>query len=153
MGNGTDNCHAVSALCPVEATTLGYYPNLGANAFFLASFALCSIATVAIGVWKRTWAFGIVVGAGFILETCGIPPNPALQKALSNSAYRIHRPRPNALQSLVRPGLQNGTRLHHPRTHAHLRGHLPDPETRRAHRRPKLFTHKAAPIHLDLHPL
>jgi hypothetical protein len=67
----TDRCYAVSAECPVSATTLGYYPNLGANAFFLASFTLCAIVTVAIGVWKRTWAFGIVVGAGFFLETCG----------------------------------------------------------------------------------
>ncbi|CRG85890.1 hypothetical protein PISL3812_02893 [Talaromyces islandicus] len=71
MPSSTDNCHDVSALCPVSATTLGYYPNLGANAFFLACFAVCAIVTVVIGVWKRTWAFGIVVGAGFILETCG----------------------------------------------------------------------------------
>ncbi|KAH8692731.1 putative RTA1 domain protein [Talaromyces proteolyticus] len=67
----TDTCTEVSIYCPVSATTLGYYPNLGANVFFTVAYALCALITVAIGLWKRTWAFGIVVGAGFILETCG----------------------------------------------------------------------------------
>lgn len=100
-----DACHAVSVYCPVEATTLGYYPNLGANAFFLASFALCALLTVAVGVWKRTWAFGIVVGAGFILETCGTSPS-FFQSYFSTNTYvlifwgenkRIYRPRDDAL--------------------------------------------------------
>jgi hypothetical protein len=64
-------CTEVSPICPVEATTLGYYPNLGANVFFCVVFGLCTISTFAIGMWKRTWAFGAVVAAGFALETAG----------------------------------------------------------------------------------
>ncbi|KAL1973990.1 hypothetical protein VTN31DRAFT_5550 [Thermomyces dupontii] len=64
-------CTEVNFFCPVEATTLGYYPNLGANAFFCAAFGLCAIGTIVIGIWKRTWTFTLAVGAGLILETVG----------------------------------------------------------------------------------
>lgn len=64
-------CTEVTPLCPVSKTTLGYYPNLGANAFFCAGFAVCALWTLTVGVWKRTWAFGITVAAGFALEAIG----------------------------------------------------------------------------------
>lgn len=64
-------CTEVTPLCPVTKTTLGYYPNLGANAFFCAGFAVCALWTLTVGVWKRTWAFGITVAAGFALEAIG----------------------------------------------------------------------------------
>ena len=68
---GYQGCVEVTPQCPVEATTLGYYPNLGANVFFCLVFGLCAISTFTIGMWKRTWAFGTVVAAGFALETAG----------------------------------------------------------------------------------
>lgn len=64
-------CTKVTPQCPVEATTLGYYPNLGVNIFFVVAYSICAIVTLTIGLWKRTWVFGLVVAAGFFLETCG----------------------------------------------------------------------------------
>jgi len=74
--NGTfakkyDQCTELSPLCPVEATVLGYTPNLPANAFFTAAFGLAMLATFGIGFWKRTWAFAVAVGCGALLETAG----------------------------------------------------------------------------------
>ncbi|KUL90650.1 hypothetical protein ZTR_00162 [Talaromyces verruculosus] len=71
MPSSHASCTEVSAQCPVSATTLGYYPNLGANVFFVVMYALCAIFTLGIGLWKKTWVFGVVVFAGFALETCG----------------------------------------------------------------------------------
>jgi hypothetical protein len=65
------DCTSVSPQCPVEATTLGYYPNVGVNAFVAAGFGLCALLTLAIGVWKRTWSFSLAVGAGCLLECIG----------------------------------------------------------------------------------
>ncbi|KAL1964109.1 hypothetical protein VTN77DRAFT_7527 [Rasamsonia byssochlamydoides] len=64
-------CKEVSPFCPVSKTTLGYYPNLGANVFFCVGFAICALWTLTVGVWKRTWSFGITVAAGFALEAIG----------------------------------------------------------------------------------
>ncbi|PGH15839.1 hypothetical protein AJ79_02220 [Helicocarpus griseus UAMH5409] len=66
-----DICKEVSALCPVEATTLGYYPNLGANAFFCACFGLFFLVAFVIGVWKKTWTFTFAVTGGCALECLG----------------------------------------------------------------------------------
>jgi len=59
-----DLCTHVSDFCPVEATTLGYYPNRGINYFFAIVFGLCGVATIAVGVWKKTWSYMAFVGAG-----------------------------------------------------------------------------------------
>jgi hypothetical protein len=64
-------CTGVTPQCPVEATTLGYYPNLGANIFFTVMFGLCTLVTFAVGVRKRTWTFAFAVTAGFAMETIG----------------------------------------------------------------------------------
>ncbi|KAI4211037.1 MAG: hypothetical protein LQ351_006157 [Letrouitia transgressa] len=39
MADRYENCTQVTPECPSEATIYGYYPNLGANIFFLAFFA------------------------------------------------------------------------------------------------------------------
>ncbi|OKL60274.1 hypothetical protein UA08_04100 [Talaromyces atroroseus] len=64
-------CTQVSPECPASATTLGYAPNLGANVFFTVAYGICALFTIAIAVWKRTWAFGFTAGSGFILEMVG----------------------------------------------------------------------------------
>lgn len=64
-------CTEVTPECPVKLTTLGYYPNVGANIFFLIGFAICFFATTIIGVWKRTWMFMAAVSSGLVLETVG----------------------------------------------------------------------------------
>ncbi|KAI1209820.1 RTA1-domain-containing protein [Annulohypoxylon truncatum] len=64
-------CTEVSPVCPVEATVLGYYPNLGVNAFLAAAFGLCVIGLVTTGIWKRTWGYSAALTAGCILEFAG----------------------------------------------------------------------------------
>jgi hypothetical protein len=64
-------CREVSPDCPVELTTYGYYPTLGANAFFLAWFALLFFASVGIGLWSRTWTYTLALGGGTLLEALG----------------------------------------------------------------------------------
>ncbi|KAI1462152.1 RTA1-domain-containing protein [Annulohypoxylon moriforme] len=82
MSNGTNStgspqrisyrlCTEVSPICPVEATVLGYYPNLGVNAFLAAAFGLCIIGLVTTGIWKRTWGYSAALTAGCILEFAG----------------------------------------------------------------------------------
>ncbi|KAI0120368.1 RTA1-domain-containing protein [Hypoxylon sp. NC0597] len=65
------HCTEVGPLCPVSATVLGYYPNLGVNAFLAAAFGLCMIGLVGTGIWKRTWGYSAALTAGCILEFAG----------------------------------------------------------------------------------
>ena len=64
-------CLEISAECPVEASIYGYYPNLGANVFFLVVFLLAAVAHVFATVRWRTWTFGIVMFWGGVAETIG----------------------------------------------------------------------------------
>jgi hypothetical protein len=64
-------CTEVTPQCPAIASTYGYYPMLGANAFFLALFAICCLASLVIGVWTKTWTYTIALGIGTLLETAG----------------------------------------------------------------------------------
>jgi hypothetical protein len=65
------DCTEVSQFCPVEATVLGYYPNLGSGIFFSVAFGLVLIACTYLTVRKRTWSYGAYIIAGLILETAG----------------------------------------------------------------------------------
>ena len=69
-----DACKEVTARCPVRATTLGYYPILGLNAFFAAGFGLAALVTLFFGIRKRTWGYSLAVAAGCILECAGTTP-------------------------------------------------------------------------------
>ncbi|KAL7629011.1 hypothetical protein AAE478_000529 [Parahypoxylon ruwenzoriense] len=64
-------CTEVSPSCPVEATVLGYYPNLGVNAFLAGAFGLCTVGLVGSGLWKRTWGYSAALAAGCALEFAG----------------------------------------------------------------------------------
>lgn len=64
-------CTQVSAACPVEATTLGYYPNKPLNAFIAAAFGLAAAIALAFGVRGRTWAYAGCLAAGCLLELAG----------------------------------------------------------------------------------
>ncbi|CAI4210917.1 unnamed protein product [Parascedosporium putredinis] len=73
-------CEELSAYCPVEATVLGYAPNMGASIFFAIAFGLAAVATIGIGIWKRTWTFTAAVGLGAVLETMGYAGRAILSK-------------------------------------------------------------------------
>lgn len=64
-------CLKISPGCPVNATLYGYYPNMGANAFFTALFGVCFIATIVIGIMTKTWTYTLALGIGTFLETGG----------------------------------------------------------------------------------
>ncbi|KAF4549867.1 RTA1-like protein 14 [Elsinoe fawcettii] len=64
-------CQEVSRLCPVEATTYGYAPNLGANAFLCALFAACALFHIGFGTYQRSWSFMVALAGGAIMEAVG----------------------------------------------------------------------------------
>lgn len=68
----TKDCTEPGPYCPVEATVLGYYPNLGANAFLLAGFGVCFLGLLITGIWKKTWGYSAALLAGCILEVAGM---------------------------------------------------------------------------------
>lgn len=65
------SCKEVSPTCPVEATTLGYYPNRGINIFFAIGFGIATIVTLFFGVRKKTWSYMSFIAAGSALELAG----------------------------------------------------------------------------------
>lgn len=71
MSGSTADCTSVSELCPVEATTYGYYPALGPNAALLAVFGLLLIAQLAFGAFKRVYAYSFAIAAGCLIEVVG----------------------------------------------------------------------------------
>lgn len=81
-----DDCTDITALCPVEATVLGYVPNKGSSIFFTICFALLFFSAVGLGVWKRTWTYAATLGAGLLLEAIGMSDH--LLTAPHNSSKR-----------------------------------------------------------------
>ena len=69
----TQNCTDVSIYCPVEFTIYGYYPSLGANAFFLAIFAACFGIQICLGIRYKTWTYFIALVLGTFAEALGRP--------------------------------------------------------------------------------
>ncbi|KAK0391376.1 hypothetical protein NLU13_0877 [Sarocladium strictum] len=64
-------CTEVSEFCPVEATVLGYTPNLGASVFFAVVFGTLLSASVFLAARKRTWSYSAGLTCGLLLETAG----------------------------------------------------------------------------------
>jgi len=52
-------------------TIYGYYPNLGANAFLCAYFAIFLIANLVLGFRHKTWLFSSLVAIGSLSEMIG----------------------------------------------------------------------------------
>lgn len=52
-----DFCTQVSAQCPVENTIYGYYPSVGANAFFVGFFFMCGAMQLYAGIRYKTWTY------------------------------------------------------------------------------------------------
>lgn len=64
-------CTKITTQCPVEATTYGYYPNLGGNIFFTVYFGLLGVCQLGLGIYLRTWTFIAVLGIGTFMEAAG----------------------------------------------------------------------------------
>lgn len=65
------DCFEVGPLCPVQATTYGYYPNFGGNVFFAVFFGVLGISQLGLGIYFRTWTFMIALGIGALMEMAG----------------------------------------------------------------------------------
>lgn len=64
-------CEEVSEFCPVEATVLGYYPSLEANAVFAAIFGICTLGSLYYCVRYKTWSYSLCIIGGCVLELAG----------------------------------------------------------------------------------
>ncbi|KAK4144529.1 RTA1 like protein-domain-containing protein [Dichotomopilus funicola] len=71
LANHYYTCTQVTTDCPVENTTLGYYPNRGINIFFTIGFAFATAAALSLGIKKRTWSYSGFIAAGCALELAG----------------------------------------------------------------------------------
>ncbi|EER29924.1 RTA1 like protein family [Coccidioides posadasii C735 delta SOWgp] len=65
------DCTEVSPVCPVEATTYGYYPHLAANIIFAVFYGVTSLFQLGFGVYFKTWTFMIALAMGALLEMAG----------------------------------------------------------------------------------
>ncbi|QRD93277.1 RTA1 domain protein [Aspergillus flavus] len=64
-------CTEVTPLCPVEATTYGYYPNYGGNIFFSVFYGLCGVFQLGFGIYFRSWTLMVALVVGTLLEMAG----------------------------------------------------------------------------------
>ena len=78
------NCHEVTSRCPVEATVLGYRPNLTVNVVLAVVFCLCMIFNAATSSWSRAWGYSAFLVAGCSLEFAG--------RAILRHTYDTHLP-------------------------------------------------------------
>lgn len=83
-------CTEVSALCPVEATTLGYYPNKALNIFIAVAFGVIMMLQLVIGVWKKTWSFTAFIVAGSALEIAGRFSSLLMKRETGNGGQAWH---------------------------------------------------------------
>jgi len=74
------NCTAVSATCPVEASPIGYYPSISANAVPCIIFFITLAIQIVLGVRRRTWSYLAALGIGTFLEAAGYAGRIVLHK-------------------------------------------------------------------------
>ncbi|KAJ5736569.1 RTA1 domain protein [Penicillium malachiteum] len=65
----TSNC--TISTCPMSEAEIDYMPNVPANAFFVALFAVVFCIQLFAGVWYLTWAYTAAMLPGLILEVLG----------------------------------------------------------------------------------
>ena len=88
MADSTDDCEAVSPICPVEATVYGYTPSLGGNAFYAIVFAICALVQFyyICRFWRSWKAYSILTFIGCAGECCGYVGRVLLAKNPWNGA-------------------------------------------------------------------
>ncbi|EXJ71596.1 uncharacterized protein A1O5_05404 [Cladophialophora psammophila CBS 110553] len=65
------NCTEVTPRCPVENSIYGYYPSIGANAFFVAFFAMCGALQLLFGIRYKTWTYLIAMLLACVDQSLG----------------------------------------------------------------------------------
>ncbi|OAP54313.1 hypothetical protein AYL99_11414 [Fonsecaea erecta] len=65
------NCTEVTPRCPVENSIYGYYPSIGANAFFVAFFAMCGAFQLLFGIRYKTWTYLIAMLLACVDQSLG----------------------------------------------------------------------------------
>ncbi|CVL07535.1 related to RTA1 domain protein [Fusarium mangiferae] len=88
--SSTAHCTELGPTCPVEATTYGYAPVLGANATLLTVFILCAIIQLVFGTWKRVYSYSFAIFFGCVLEAVGYVGRLMMhQNPWSSSGFRM----------------------------------------------------------------
>ncbi|EXJ81690.1 hypothetical protein A1O1_07755 [Capronia coronata CBS 617.96] len=64
-------CTEVTPQCPVEHSIYGYYPSIGANAFFVALFAMCAVLQLYAGIRYKTWTYLVAMFLGSVDQALG----------------------------------------------------------------------------------
>lgn len=64
-------CTSVTPECPVQATTLGYYPNRPLNIVIAVLFGVAAVIALALGIRKKSWSYTSFLVAGCVLELAG----------------------------------------------------------------------------------
>lgn len=77
---GGSNCTEVTIGCPVQASSIGYYPILGANAVPAIIFLIALLIQLVIGISRRTWSYLVALGIGSFLEAIGYVGRVLLHK-------------------------------------------------------------------------
>ena len=66
-----DNCTHISAECPVELSTYGYYPSVAGNGLLAGIFSLCALAQIVLVIRYRVKLYSTLVFFGCLGEVIG----------------------------------------------------------------------------------
>lgn len=145
--------------CTVKNSVYGFFPNLGANAFFTVAFAILAIVQVVELYRWKTWSFGIVVTIGCLLEMIGTLDISRLNlsccsRALLNTDTwflfnRLHWQMSDASQPLWRP-IRHPNQSHHCGSLFPFSGALPHLEACCHLSRSEEVPPQAATLYLDI---
>ncbi|KFA62801.1 hypothetical protein S40285_03806 [Stachybotrys chlorohalonatus IBT 40285] len=77
------------SICPVNGDFLSYQPNLGANAFLLAAFAVLVPVTFVLGLRFQAPVFATILTAGLVLEVVGFLGRVLLSSIQGSATYTL----------------------------------------------------------------
>lgn len=73
MSNPFQHCdNSITPSCPIEATVLGYYPNIPGNIIYIVIFTLCCIMQTFLGIRYKVKSSSWVVGVACFGELLGM---------------------------------------------------------------------------------
>ena len=146
--------HCTKDTCPASYSIYGYAPNLGANAFFVAIFAIsCLTFCYQARLYRKWLGFSIAMILGTALESVGKTITiliASLHQLATNHISRLWLS-PNALcRPFLRYRLQTKHRPPNLRTRLANSRHLPPPQTPDPFPKPTPLTLETIPLHTHL---